>query len=560
MPETNIKVSTDQEEWGTSVDVVSNKKIYLYFQLNSEGYDQVQFTFPVLGNDDVVANKAITDKDTWEKKATIMKLVEPDSKKAAEPFKTSDGKFTISLKSFKGILKTELYINTIKIDKGSTAVCQVSYFNLIADKLVPQGAEEFTVNVGGLLNPPNIEYFTTSYGAVITSNKFKLAWKVSNAVNITLKIDEAVPLPVDALNNEEYTLRKSVSTYTLAATNAARPIAVEAIVTVYGGDNISVGQIPASEKEADGKLDGKLLNLINDGDKVMYALVLKDKDVWLWTTIDGANWKNTGASFKKKVPLEFAGSSSVFYKGKIYLIGGSRYDVNIRSNSVYYYDLKIPEQGWKEDKAGGSIFTPRMGHAVVVVSNKDNPDGEIYLLGGLGVAETCKDMYIYNEGGGWRKETTTLLSGLCMQNAIYDGKYINMYGGFLDDPGVPDQKLTDFSRYDVLNKSWQKRWEASDPNFESYKWNFMTCAAAIYNNTEFIFGVYRLNAEFHHFSAQIRKTDNINLGIYDVHFIPFKYYCKSVQAITFKNAVWFSVVSDEGTLVSENLGYFLFNG
>jgi hypothetical protein len=378
---------------------------------------------------------------------------------------------------------------------------------------------------------------------------------VKNADSVQLrKNEQLVAKPADATSLKEKLNLITEANYELIATNIKGDVSQR--LTVKGSGEPGVRQL---EQFAAGK---QLLNLFTCADTAMlYALVLDpsvaeaEENVFLWQSTDGCNWDNSNISFNNadgKIPLRAAESSSVVWKGKVYLIGGSRFDPNGQSNEIYSFDLVRKGKWIKEDKAP---FDPRMGQAALVVKAQPSDEGEIWVLGGYGQSGTLDDIYIYN--GQWKKSNEKMGTKLCMHNVVLDDAGINVMGGFSDSPGMSDRSLTQARRYDLQTNTWgDLNWKkGQEPIMDDTK----TVAFAFekIENMRFIFGSY-VGVMNSILASQITpEMGAINIGSIGINFLTHQ-LTATVQAVYFKKAIWFCVANDEGTLTTQDIWYFVY--
>lgn len=144
------------------------------------------------------------------------------------------------------------------------------------------------------------------------------------------------------------------------------------------------------------------------------------------------------------VPERSADSPGVFIDGKIWLLGGSQTDPNVRSNDVWRLDPlegrweKLPPPGW----------TARMGHGVVAIPGDLEQAPQIWIMGGLSQGGLLSDVWTFDLAREeWSQlpcaqekpdepESPTWAQGCLFATAAFDGA-VWLCGGMVE-PGARD--------------------------------------------------------------------------------------------------------------------------
>jgi hypothetical protein len=552
--EVSAAYPAQKSDWGNAVVLENKTDSHLYFSITPNDATSVQIIFPVYPT--AIKSKAITDNDSWGRESCRMTVLQQAGTDDIAIEKTSRNniyQFDITIApDIKDAIIIQLDIKTID---AAEAICQVNYYDDEGQQELPE-ADWLKINIEEKPKQPVIEAFTTNRAvlkqAVTGETDFVLSWKVLDAKKIRIEQDGAtIDNPDVASNNLPVSNLKHDSTYKLIATNGT--LNAEKAITIQYLKTTGVYTVESFN-------ENKLVNLINGGDKI-YALVKNDdnSDIIMWQTSDGINWdKSDAGSFKSNalpVPLEFAGSSGVFYDNKIYLIGGSRFDFDFKSNGIWFFDFNDKNKGWQAGTEPS--FTSRMGHALVVYKPALPQKPAIWLLGGLGPQGTFDDIHIF-EGGAWREQNFKMHHALCMHNIIISGNNIEVYGGFGDNPATLDQKIKDAVFLDItsINKEWKAfPWIANSKSGSIVNNNQLSCNVGLIKDNRFFFtifkgndleyGVYKLNE-----GRELVKQPVTNQVTIDKYFT-------STQIITFNNLICFCAVLDDGVFESRKLCYFV---
>lgn len=547
MSEPRSKISLQKDgDWGAEVSVVSGSEGVYYLTLDTRDCKKLELYIPA---------------ENLAPYKSPLKNVPPDQ---ALTRRSSDIKLTTRAPSrqlgvmddgsyFAKVTTPEFFI-TLKLP-NTDALRSVAVITVVYDREI---VEQLTVNISNQLTKPTINNFVTSRAVLATDAWFDLSWEIKNADSILLERNgEPVPLNKDATAIAQKLNITTEANYKLTATNARG--ATSQWLTVKGHNQTGVYWL---EQFTGGK---KLLNLFADEKtNMLYALVLDtpspgdNENVFLWETTDGCNWDSTGISFSNvdssvdgAIPAVVAESSSVVWKGTVYLIGGSRFDPNEQSNTVYSFDLSKKGKWAREANAP---FEPRMGQAVLVVKAQPADAGEIWVLGGYGQTGTVDDIYIFN--GQWKKADEKMPAKLCMHNVALDEGGINVMAGFSDSPGMPDRSLTQADRYDLSTNKWARLgWkEGKEPIIEGTK--AIAFAFEKIDGMKFIFGFYT------GITNMVKASQISSLGAMDIEGIGLDFIVNeltaTVHAVYFKKAIWFCVANNEGTLNTQDISYFIY--
>ena len=547
-----VEISTDNKTWSNTVKFITNQKVSIFYRITSGDASLIKISVPVTGIDGVTDAKGIMSELEWN--TALLKIIEgPDDPDDFEVEKDrTTGKTAINATVYTKrdcIIIFSITFNAA--DKALTTDCGYEYKDK-QGKLSPRPVPgQFDILITNEPVPPQITSFNTTSAALLTTEEYILSWEVADAEELYIEVD-GKPLG-KAEENRTGKPDPGVKTVTLVATSGTTadgtPVyTTKKSITIVGRSETGISPVP------DPFEGGLLVNLIKKDELAMYGLVT-DKyksNVWLWETNDGVKWRKTSTAFNDKIPAAAAGSSSIYYNGAIYLIGGSRFDPNEKSANVYYLDFSTGE--WRQHSETG--FEERMGQAVVIVKDTATDAGDIYMLGGYGHEGPLKDVYTFNIAKGWKHEFN-MKTSLCLHTAVFRDRQLQVFGGSTEGPSHPDQRMKDALGSNILSndKEWKSLKFADSTSAEALKYYIVTCAMAMCKGNTFFFGLYEMDTSFTDLTSQIE-----DVKLTDVHSKNYiePEYCSSLQAIEFKNAVWLCNVHDNDTLTSGGLKYFLF--
>ena len=546
-----VEISTDQVNWGNYIRLIKNQPATVFFRITPNDASLIKFYIPVSGISGVTDTGALLTREAWgDKKLAILKPENPALCSFSQDTTQGMSAINFSPKKYKEVVMLSFAFqaadNVVDTDFGYEYKPAEGG---IVRKPIPG---QFSVNIHKQAVKPTIEGFTTTSAALLTAEEYTLWWKVKD--EDCLYIDEDGKNEKPATEKEKIRKPKPGPTVvTLTATSGTEPdgkptYRTEKKITILGREDTGIGAVP------DPFGGGLLVNLVKKDNDSMYGLVtdLKKTNVRLWKTNDGVKWEQTTIASNQKKHVSAACSSGIYYQGRIYLIGGSRFDPNEKSANVY--DLNIDTGEWRENLQTG--FTERMGQAVVIVKNEPANVEEIYMLGGYGPEGPLKDIYSFSISAGW-KYVYDMKYELCMHTAAFRNKRLEVFGGCTYGPSHADQRMKDALGSLILSddKNWASLGFGDSADVDALKCQIVTCAMAECKGTEFFFGLYENLNFFIDLTSQIE-----NVKVIDVHSKNYlkAEYCTSLQAIAFKDAIWLCNVSDNDTLYSGGLKYFLF--
>ena len=546
-----VEISTDQTNWGTSARGIKNQLATVFFRITPNDASLIKFYIPVSGISGITDANALLTSEAWgSKKLEIVKSVNPAWYEFAQD--TTQGTSAINFKNLRD--RKEAVILSFNFQAANNVV-ETDFGYEYKDK---EGLHrkptlgQFTVKIEKQPVKPTIEGFTTTSAALLTTEEYTLWWKVKDEDNLYIQEDKGDKKP--ATDKEKIRKPKpGVTEITLIATSGTEPggeptYSTEKKITIVGRQDTGISPVP------DPFAGGILVNLVKKDQGSMYGLVTDagKTNVRLWKTNDGVKWEPTTIASNEGKHVSAACSSGIYYQGRIYLIGGSRFDPNGKSASVY--DLNVDTGEWRENLNTG--FTERMGQAVVIVKNEPGTVEEIYMLGGYGPEGPLKDIYSFSISSGW-KYAYDMKYELCMHTAAFRDKRLEVFGGCTYGPSHADQRMKDAVGSRILSddKSWASLGFGDSADVDALKYNIVTCAMAECKGTDFFFGLYELGDFFTDLTSQIE-----NVKVTDAHSKNYlkAEYCTSLQAVAFKDAIWLCNVSDNDTLYSGGLKYFLF--
>jgi hypothetical protein len=128
-------------------------------------------------------------------------------------------------------------------------------------------------------------------------------------------------------------------------------------------------------------------------------------------------------------------SPGVFFKDKIWLVGGSQIDPTVCSNKVWWFDPTSKAREVVKTAGGAEMWTARMGHACTTFDNK------IWILGGVDQqGNTLSDVWYSSDGQKWQKGEP-LTTPLCLATAFDFERRLWVYGGADAPFGTPQSAV-----------------------------------------------------------------------------------------------------------------------
>jgi hypothetical protein len=565
--------SVKDDTWSSSQQVENNRQLKdINYKITLNGRTAVRVVFPVHSTGDYTSipqdEALLTDTD-WQ---NINMIINPQDGVTANRNGLPIGVYDLNVTNnqltelrFHLELKNDItpYSGTAK------AICKLQYSTNSGGRTkwvdLPYPV---TILIVKSVAPPAVIKFTAKQIVVASDEKTTLQWDVINSTSITINDGKKnLNIGVTDFKAEFETDSLSSDTeFTLTVINdTASPVTAALLVKV----NKNSAFVPEKQQLFDGQ---KLMGLYQWGEK-LYALVLYDKgvseqNVLFWESFDGLNWQKTNIYSKTpgfntnndnltadndvlkaplKIRVDFAGSPGVVYNNKLYLIGGSRFDSDFRSQSVYYFDFGSPEDGWQQDIDAG--FTPRMGHACLVYNQ------EIWVIGGYNDQGANNEVWKF-DGEKWSNVSANpayaLKSNRCMLSAIVNSDgYIEIYGGFGDFPGDPDQTLA--NSY-VLNDTWVPIQLSQGTETLNY-----VCCTVVKTRGQ----IFTLNTVYDNkLSDRIQLLiENNTITLKDIlnpTDFGIQEYIFNIQAVDFKDVVWVCILNKMDTIKSNLLSYFVY--
>lgn len=566
-----LKISTTPNNWVDTVDVKSDTAVTLFFKLLTKGNKSFVIEFPKTTPGEAKTSPVIDD-SAWS--AVKVQTSPPNANITCSPSKNlREFGITIKGQEVPAEVILQLSFTTAKISLPFTLINRFTLRFKDSDKQWVVLNNGPAINLTVDLAPPTIREFKTSKAVLINDETFEFKWNVDHADSIVIEYGTGQdkktigPLSPDG-KLADLSFPEDERRYTLRATNQYSAISRSVLIKRNTADAIkTVTGAPFG-------VDGILMNLFkvsgSAGAELLYALVLYKaaKDVLVWQTEDGLNWERSDIpSFNgtnTRVPLEFAGCSSIVFNNMLYLIGGSRYDTNFRNTDIYFYnfDKSAKPGGWQKFR-NAVTYGERMGQAVIPVG-KDRA-GELWLLGGSGPQGALNDIHIL-KGNEWRASDLKLKHPLCMHQVINNHTgLLQVFGGFGHLPGEPDRKITDsvFCNPESTPIEWGPfDWprpiaDPAEKNIAFIDLNLSTCTVADCCGERFVFTLFK-NAENTWRHEVYRVLNNLELEfILTGKFLQPDSFI-SVQAVSFRNVIWLCVVGDDGTLNSNPLQYFVY--
>ncbi|TKC06794.1 hypothetical protein FA048_16485 [Pedobacter polaris] len=566
MTKPEIKVSVNfpvaADGWKDTATLYSGRTQELYFEITVSGGGEFKIEFPVA--DTLASETALVSVEGW-KGNFDMSVCSPDQGITCKKLVTAN-RYYINIAIPKDpkevVFNLKLKLNTISAKNGM-AVSKVKYFDDDDDQIE---FKAFTVILEKKIEQPKIKSFTINKAILLPQDTYDLEWDIEEAEVVTL----TTPTGIETVKLKDSKRKLEISAdflHRITAKNGDFIVTKDILVKYHDRTEVCFiknfnDQIKAEIADL---LTVNLMNLVKIGDKLYALLLIKTKentDAYFFDTKDGINWyKSAIGSFNHNdgvnVPLLFAGSPIVYLGTKIYLIGGSKFDPNFRSNDVYSYDLKKEGTGWQKETSKPT-FSERMGHAVVVYDN------EIWLLGGIGDERTFKDIHTYSPiSSSWKKldEKKEMDHALCMHTAVVEGNILTVYGGCARMISEFDQRLIDSMSKNLAStnpdEKWKPEWVANpkkrDDIIES---ELVSCVFGATLNERFIFTVFE-RTELGRMAFEIKNKSLDKLSPKNGFLLTNTF--TGSQTVSFNNVIFFCSNSDDGTLETTLPSYFIYH-
>lgn len=548
------KDSSPSSPWGSSIQVKTGEQFTLQYKIAPEGQKTIRVAFPLYNGTtnnipketafmniaDWSALQVSMTGASWVKNPTLSGTFDITSDGNAEIIFSITGKATFA-------------------EIVERATCKLSYKSGTGVAAKWNDAGSIEIKLTQDLTAPYIGKFTAERIVLASGDFTTLNWSVSNSDKIELYKDGGlvtISTPGTYFANG---LSKDTR-FVLKAMNGTIVREKELTIKVFNSSDIAIQTNTFVEKHEEGKPipERKLMNLYVYEEKI-YALVLEEstKDVYMWESYEGFNWSKTvlgsnyvsfaNAKNSNKVPLDFAGSPSVVFQDKVFLIGGSRFNANILSNEVYFYAYNDTDKGWQKMAAPATMFSPRMGHSCVVYNN----NSQIWVLGGCTEFGASNGIWTF-DGTIWAKSNGNLPENRAMASVIVmgNGQELQLFGGVGDIPGTPDKSILD--SYSFNGQKWTKiEWANGMANPR-----YLACEAGVVNNNRFIFSAINQNATYSHRCQRI--VGNALENIKDQGNWLISDYIYDIQAVTFKDVIWLCSITQNVGIQSNNLRYLAY--
>ncbi|MGV3508139.1 MAG: Kelch repeat-containing protein [Sphingobacteriaceae bacterium] len=580
MEDPKLEVSNDKgATYQAALSTSDNKRLELSYRITTNGNNKLRLVLPINSNiegdtkNSLLANKALMNKTDWD--SVGLSVTSPQQGCSVSRSKKYYGVYdlTITNPATADFIILELNISEgenlspIKFqnDTNPVATCalEVADSSLGYLRWLQKSSVEITIADDTI---PAIKKFTSDRSFISLNGTVNLSWSVLNATSLSIVRDDEKVIESGITTMEGGFQVRQITRNTDFKLNAYKQDKVASFVTI----SIIFKQGGVVEKIDDLFDLQKIMGLYTYQNK-LFALILEEEDksqnVVLWETFDGLKWNRTSVynsvqtfideKNSVNVPLDFSGSPGIILNNKLYLIGGSRYDANFKSNQVYYYDFADHNAGWKQDK--DAAFTPRMGHSCVLYNN----NSEIWVMGGLTDEGSTDEVYTF-DGETWTLQSSRLLNPICMASAIAfndinNADQIQVFGGFTDMPGNADTGLTDSLFYDKATKIWNKiRFNSTFAN------KFYNCTAVVWKDPN---GKLDQRLLFIHYKDDVDTDKNEIYKIVSGLTNNFKLISQAgyglddlwynIQAVTFKEVIWLCALQSM-PVISENerLHYF----
>ena len=358
----------------------------------------------------------------------------------------------------------EIGIPIAKIPKHSQNP-EIQYFTLDPDYILHAGHTQVKVR-----------FYATDYKSediALYRNNELVIWKdpYDLFVKARIKFNEEKIKFLDLECGDDIDLRKQVDALLIGSTNNGTSSALSQsnAVSGYFTDYPSITSVYRLEARPEGKLSyiekrnvqvispgwnqialpqgspvrlfaGRYFSADKDEPRLYGIFLNKGAGFALYSSATGVDdWQLE----KGQVPQQMAMSPGVYYKNRLWLIGGSSVDGNKFSNAVSYYGMNKNKTGcewrtWKFETTGPKP-PPRMGHACVVFPGKvedGNVNEGIWVLGGYQSTSAYSDVWRLivkeNDSG----EITNISWDELSQNAWENGRLNHAATSFMNDDGL----------------------------------------------------------------------------------------------------------------------------
>jgi len=561
--------------WSDSIQVINGKQLTdVSYQITFNGNSGVRVVFPVCADkeDALSCDQALVTMTDWD---NLSITLDPATGVTVNRNSLPTGvcEFTVAASGITTVVFRLVLSGQLTVYGGdAAATCQIQYPSTSGGrKTWVTTSSPVKILMKKDTTPPAVVQFTAKRVIVASDQPATLEWEVINATSILIQVGDSLRslgVPASQFKGTFTTGSLAGNTmFKLTATNGAGSATRSIMVKVCENNAL----VPEKKNLFGGQ---KLMGLYRWGDK-LFALILvsggQPGNVFLWESDDGLNWQkaefyshtpvfvNTGGggggsgggsgSSSLSIDIAFAGSPGVVYKDKLYLIGGSRFDTDFRSNLVYYLDFASAEKGWQAGEA--APWAPRMGHACVVYN------GEIWVIGGYNEQGCTNEVWKF-DGSTWTglsaaNPSYALPTNRCMLSAILGTSgNIEIYGGFGNFPGEPDQTLAD--SYVFANGAWTPLQLGSNVEQVPY----VACTVARSQKHNFIFNTIYTNQLQDRVQMLLENNvltlkdilSNTDFGMQEDIF--------HIQAVDFNDVVWLCVLAKGKTILSNVLSYFVY--
>lgn len=551
-----FQVAYDEDgPWLSNISIKKEERLSLWYRIVLDGEtEEIKVIFPIYITGDTLSrpkSMAMMTIADWNRVTMKVKNLDTDD---VDKGKRGDVK-VYGLKT-----KTEIIFQLEGKLKDPESLMSDGATCVFRKKDGSESKVTLTKNEGD----PFIASFTAEKSVLISGEKPKFSWDVVDAKKIKIyetntdkaRVERTEPQSFwtedEGVNNDTY--------YTLKAFVSDKEGDSKKIpIKSFKSSQIASQASPFENKKIMGFYKHPM-----DADK-MIALIRDKSNVLIWESDDGLAWQkliadNRYIAFQDSisintvnVPLEFAGSPGVVFNKRLYLIGGSRFDPNMRSNEVYFYDFTNKIKGWQklEENAG---FTPRMGHSCVVYNN------EIWVMGGSDKNGARDDCWIFSkdnwEPGAKLPRKKCMASALVIQSKddIKDKKpgIIQVFGGFGDLPGVPDQTLKE--SYTFESGSWKSIDWKNSVSDEKYS----ASSSFLSKGNAFLLSRKKINSKYAKELEMIivkNSVEDAGISLTDIELSDS--FC-TVQTLAFKDVVWLCITAQNGNETKDSyLRYFV---
>lgn len=560
---TKLSVAAQKgDPWEDTLSVALDDRLHLWYKIVlEEDTKVVRVVFPVYDeheDNSIEKADAIMSSDEWG--AINITSIDKDDLKRRDNL---PGAFDISNLDDKTEVIFQLDGKELSEDDkfmSGVVVCKIQ------EKKGRKFKDVSQISLVKQVEKPKIVSFTIDRAVLIDNESPTLSWNVQNADKIEIIDQKGSKIHEDNTIEGSWEAPKQAldASFTLRSWNGKTPGEEKTInIKTFSSSEVATWSNPFDGQ----KLMGLYPHPLNDNTSTdrMLALVLDDGDddkskhnVRFYESEYGLDWSPSVAYSKipafidnqrnsENIPLEYAESPGVVVGEKLFLAGGSRFNPNQRSNDTYFYDFGEEDKGWQKLEINGTNpISPRMGHACI------NYKGSLWLLGGFDNKGASQQCFILDEAQKKWEPAKDLNNKCCMGSALVIQKSnsteIQLFGGFGKVPGNPDRTIIDASKY-------------ADGKWTSIDWDrsidekLAACAAFTTRGEQFVLYTTYQKGSYQH---KVKSISGSILADVVPANLKIDNSFHHIQALTFKDVVWFCITHPGRMPQGDDLKYFVY--